>query len=82
VTVKIAVFLYMMTSSLVDRSQHFGGTCYLRLQDALKMEASLSSDALVSFYHITWRHVPKRCGIFAQNKNCGAGDTAVVNERL
>jgi hypothetical protein len=53
--IKITVFWYMTSCSLVDKHERFWATCF---QQDLKVEASYSSETLVSTYQTTRRHVP------------------------
>jgi hypothetical protein len=62
VTMNTIVFWDVIPCSIAESYQCSGGTCYLCLQSIscnVKKEAAGSSQTLVTFYHITWCHVPQ-----------------------
>lgn len=48
-----------MSWNLVERYQHFGGTCCLHLQHRRVYSLTLIMEALTLFYYITWHHIPR-----------------------
>jgi hypothetical protein len=58
VCLKITVFWTVMSCSLIERYQHYGGTCCLHLQHRRVYSLTLTMEALTLFYYITWHHIP------------------------
>jgi hypothetical protein len=62
VTMNGIVFWDVIACGLVGSYLCFGGTCCLSLQSIsfiAKKEAECSSQTLVTFYYITWCHIPE-----------------------
>jgi hypothetical protein len=58
--IQVVIFWAVVTPcSDVGRYQRFGGPCCIHLQGEVKMEAAKSSETLVSYHTITWRHKPE-----------------------
>jgi hypothetical protein len=61
VNTKVTVFRDVMSHSLVEWYQHFGGTNHLHLQatgGTLQMKAAGSFEGVTPFYQIVWHHMP------------------------
>jgi hypothetical protein len=54
----VAVFWIVTPSSDVLQYRRFGGLCYLHLHFTLRIETVWSSETLISYHNITWRHKP------------------------
>jgi hypothetical protein len=67
-TLNITALEGVTSCSMVDRCQHFGGTCCLHLQSISKKKVVIFSKMMTPMHHTTRRHIPESSNLHSHRR--------------